>query len=114
MLDCFAAALAAADRRLRDQPDIDLVEAMQGIPLDVFGELCLSVPGQFSAIRGRLPTMASDEVQRNWTGNSGRPLLDQSLAFVRTLIALHGSRGGGRPTASASSTSAAAGAGCCG
>jgi SAM-dependent methyltransferase len=32
-----------------------------------------------------LPSMASAEVQNNWTGNNGYPLLRQTLNFVRTV-----------------------------
>lgn len=94
MLELFAAEVAAADGILRDRPGAELAQAMHRVPLEVFGELCLAVPEHYSAIRSRLPTMASDEVQRNWTGNCGRALLDQSLAFVRTMLVMRAVHGG--------------------
>lgn len=94
MLDLFADQLAAADRRLSEDDCLPLSEAMRRIPLEVFGELCLSVPDSLQAIRSRLPTMASDEVQGNWTGNCGQALMNQSVAFVRTMFSMHGGRGG--------------------
>jgi SAM-dependent methyltransferase len=72
---------------------LELSAAMRRIPLEVFGELCLAVPDNLNAIRSRLPTMASDEVQRNWTGNCGQVLMSQSVAFVRTMLSMHGNRG---------------------
>lgn len=72
MLELFAHELAAVERRLAHDPLVSLSEAMRRIPLEVFGELCLSVPDTLESIRSRLPAMASDEVQRNWTGNCGR------------------------------------------
>ena len=93
MLELFADELAAADRRLAEDPRLELSAAMRRIPLEVFGELCLAVPDNLNAIRSRLPTMASDEVQRNWTGNCGQVLMSQSVAFVRTMLSMHGNRG---------------------
>jgi SAM-dependent methyltransferase len=94
MLELFASELVAADRSLGRNPGMGLPEAMRHVPLEVFGELCLAVPENLPAIRAVLPTMASDEVQRNWTGNCGQALMSQSIAFVRTLFAMHGRRGG--------------------
>lgn len=94
MLELFAHELTAVERRLTQDPLLPLSEVMQRIPLEVFGELCLSVPGELGALRSRLPTMASDEVQRNWTGNCGQALMNQSVAFVRTMLSMQGSRGG--------------------
>ena len=93
MLELFANELASADRRLAEDPRLELSAAMRRIPLEVFGELCLAVPGNLNAIRSRLPTMAADEVQRNWTGNCGQALMSQSVAFVRTMLSMHGNRG---------------------
>jgi SAM-dependent methyltransferase len=93
MLELFANELAAADQRLAEDPRLELSAAMRRIPLEVFGELCLAVPDNLNAIRSRLPTMASDEVQRNWTGNCGQALMSQSVAFVRTMLSMHGNRG---------------------
>ena len=97
MLELFARELADIDRRLARDPSVQLSEAMRRIPLEVFGGLCLDVPATLGAIRARLPTMAADEVQRNWTGNCGQALMNQSVAFVRTMFSMRGDRGG-KPT----------------
>jgi SAM-dependent methyltransferase len=57
----------------------------------------ISMPlGEFPRISGALPRMASAEVQTNWTGNHGIPLLRQSCNFVRS-AAYHFVRHVGRP-----------------
>lgn len=94
MLELFTRELGTAERRLTDDPRLELSEVMHMIPLEVFGQLCLSVPDGLPAIRSRLPTMASEEVQRNWTGNCGQALMNQSVAFVKTMLSMHRGRGG--------------------
>jgi hypothetical protein len=42
----------------------------------------------FPNLSGVLPRMANEQVQRDWTGNSGIPLLRQTLGFVRS-VELH-------------------------
>lgn len=55
---------------------------LRTLPLQSFGELLLDIPEFHHALRAWLPSMASDEVQRNWTGTCGLPLLNQSVDFV--------------------------------
>ena len=90
MLELFATELVRIDRLLADDRNLTIPEAMRTIPLEVFGELLLGVPEQLPALAARLPSMPADQVQRNWTGNHGMPLMVQSLAFVRTLLGLWG------------------------
>ena len=46
------------------------------IPLDAFGLLLIGLPrDDLPALSRLLPRMASDETQRNFTGNSGEALL---------------------------------------
>ena len=92
MLELFSAELARVDRLLAQAPETPLPEALRNVPLEIFGELLLDPPAHLPALAARLPAMASEEVQRNWTGNHGRVLMSQSLAFVRTLLALWGRR----------------------
>jgi hypothetical protein len=83
---CFRSALEAADRA----PDLEDPEQwprlFSSIPLDVFGLLLLGVPATLPRLRSHLPMMPSDDVQRQWTGNAGRTLLMQSVAFVRSML----------------------------
>jgi hypothetical protein len=48
--------------------------------------MLLDVPSQYPHIKAFLPSMASEEVQMHWTGAHGEVLLDQSLAFIKTMI----------------------------
>lgn len=93
MLELFATELVRIDRLLAGDRNLTLPEAMQTIPLEVFGELLLGVPEQLPALAARLPAMPAEQVQRSWTGNHGMPLMTQSLAFVRTLFGLWGRHG---------------------
>ena len=53
--------------------------------LDDFGELMISLPlAQFPMVSRVLPRMAHPDVQAEWTGSTGLPLLRQSLSFVRS------------------------------
>ncbi|HWK53802.1 MAG TPA: class I SAM-dependent methyltransferase, partial [Hyphomicrobiales bacterium] len=59
--------------------------ALRQLPLESFGELLLEVPANRPALGRMLPSMASDDVQRHWTGASGQTLMTQSLDFVRSV-----------------------------
>jgi SAM-dependent methyltransferase len=64
-----------------------LPQLRQGLGLDDFGELMISMPmAQFPNLSLALPKMASAEVQNQWTGNNGIPLLRQSTSFVRSAV----------------------------
>jgi len=59
---------------------------MRRLGLDDFGEILLNMPlEEFPRASRLLPTMASAEIQRSWTGTDGYPLLRQSCNFVRSL-----------------------------
>jgi len=56
------------------------------LPLDAFGLLMIGLPREdLPAISRLLPAMASEETQRNFTGNAGVTLLGQTLSFARTM-----------------------------
>jgi SAM-dependent methyltransferase len=61
-------------------------EALCGLPLEIFAALTLGVPDSMPFTQRRLPMMAPDQVQQDWTGNSGWPLMAQSLDFIRTMV----------------------------
>lgn len=64
----------------------DAIRALRRLGLDDFGALLLSMPNpEFPRLSALLPSMASQEVQQNWTGSSGIPLLKQTLNFVRSM-----------------------------
>jgi hypothetical protein len=92
MFELFRSELDHVEALLTRAPQTPLHEALHTVPLEIFSELLLVVPDHLPALAARLPAMASEEVQRNWTGNHGRVLMSQSLAFVRTMLALWGRR----------------------
>ena len=62
------------------------VRELGDLCLDDFAEVLLNMPDQsVPHLSSLLPRMASEEVQKNWTGASGYVLLRQSLTFVRTV-----------------------------
>ena len=64
----------------------DLFKKLPALSLSDFGLLMLSMPDpQFPRISALLPRMATDEIQKSWTGTSGEALLTQTLDFVRSL-----------------------------
>jgi SAM-dependent methyltransferase len=66
----------------------DCLRELRGIGLTNFGDLLFSMPRpEWPTLSGILPTMASPEVQRSWTGADGKALLQQSLDFVMTASA---------------------------
>ena len=58
---------------------------LRQLSLQEFSALLLDIPEFAPALRSWLPSMPSDEVQRNWTGTCGLALLNQSIDFVRSL-----------------------------
>lgn len=69
------------------------LQKIQALPLDDFGHFLLGVPESLPAMRALLPRMADPQVQTNWTGSSGETLLQQSIAFVRTIVAAYAENG---------------------
>lgn len=64
----------------------DIIEQLRLLGLDDFGAFIISLPNsRYPKISAKLPRMASEEVQRNWTGDSGIRLLRLSSAFMRSV-----------------------------
>src|SRR5690349_14500534 len=62
------------------------LDRLRELCLDDFGEFMFGLPfADFPNLSSVLPGMASEEVQRNWTGNSGLALLQQTTGFVRSV-----------------------------
>lgn len=75
----------------------ELIAQLRVLGLDDFGLFLISLPNErFPRISSKLPRMASDEIQRQWTGGSGSTLLRLSCAFMRS-VAYNFSRHTGRP-----------------
>ena len=85
MLNIFEEELIWVNSAMEDFHTSDLPSLFERIPLEVFGKLLLDIPDQYANIKSFFPSMASEEIQKNWTGSYGETLLNQSLAFMKTL-----------------------------
>jgi len=61
-------------------------ELLSQVPLEVLGEVYLGLRPGYPALVAALPSMAPVQVQRDWTGADGAPLMDQSCAFIKSLV----------------------------
>ena len=82
----FVSELMDTEKNWESDLSLSPCDALRGLPLEIFAALTLAVPDSMPFTQRRLPSMASDQVQRDWTGNSGWPLMSQSLDFIRTLL----------------------------
>jgi hypothetical protein len=68
------------------QSPAEMFELLRGLPLDLVGQTLMHLSPEYEGpLRGKLPRMGSEEVQKNWTGASGYHLLQQTTAFVRAV-----------------------------
>ena len=86
MLSLFEEELKSINEKMKEVHPSEVPGLFRKIPLDVFGKLLLDVPGQYENIKKYFPSMPSEQVQRNWTGTHGETLLNQTLAFVKTMV----------------------------
>lgn len=86
MLRIFKSQVSKIEEHLKAHPNTGRRECLimlRKIGLTGFGELMFSLPNsEFPSISAVMPRMASDDVQKNWTGNFGDTLLKQSLDFA--------------------------------
>lgn len=86
MLEYAKEALRALENDRGVTTRQDAIAGLRQLSLDEFGLILLCMPDpEYPKLSRLLPAMASDEVQRNWTGSHGVALLKQTTAFVRTL-----------------------------
>jgi SAM-dependent methyltransferase len=83
-----ARELAAIDHQMA-RGNRDIPKLFRHVSLDDFGKLLLDVPSSYPNIKGHFPTMAPDDIQRQWTGASGDALLKQTTAFVRSALSAY-------------------------
>ncbi len=86
MITLFDKKLQEIDMKMASARPFEIPLLFKGIPLDIFGQLLLDIPPKLPNIKAFFPSMASEEVQKNWTGAYGDTLLTQSLAFIKVLI----------------------------
>jgi SAM-dependent methyltransferase len=77
-------------KALETDPDVatraDAINALRRLGMGDFGVVLLSMPHPaYPKLSRLLPAMASEKAQRNWTGNHGLPLLQQTTEFVRAM-----------------------------
>lgn len=86
MIDLFESELSQIDKEMALVQPSAIPRLFRRIPLEIFGTVLLDIPSRFPNMKAFFPSMASEEVQRNWTGAHGNNLLLQSTAFVKTLV----------------------------
>ena len=78
--------LTAIDARLSETLPSQIPQLLDALPLGVWGKLLLDVPPRYANLKAFFPSMPSDIIQTNWTGNHGTSLLSQTVAFVESLV----------------------------
>jgi SAM-dependent methyltransferase len=74
----------------KDGSTLSSLAILRRLPLSEFGAFFIRLPDPaFPALSRILPSMASDEVQRHWTGAHGMTLLSQTLSFVKIVDAMY-------------------------
>ena len=89
------ALLARANYLMAAGRQDDAFRTLRRLSLEQLAELLVDVPRRFTALKTVLPEMPSEDVQRSWTGNTGRVVLAQAAAFVRSVekaFVLHSGR----------------------
>jgi SAM-dependent methyltransferase len=87
MFEYLKPILADAEERASENDKEGMYDALRRLPFEQFNDFLITLPDeQFPAISSLAPRMAPADVQIGWTGNSGRPLLTQSLAFIKTVL----------------------------
>jgi SAM-dependent methyltransferase len=86
LLESSLSILDGAEKNARVTSRRDVVLHLRQVGLDDFGQILIGMPDKkYPKVSGLLPKMASEQVQRDWTGNHGLELLKQTNTFVRFL-----------------------------
>lgn len=80
----FHRELKRIDRELRSGKPLS-PELLSRVPLEVLGEVYVGLAG-YPSLAAALPSMAPAQVQRDWTGADGQPLMSQSCAFLNSVV----------------------------
>ncbi len=78
--------LKAIDAALPGTAPGDRPKLFARVPLEIFARLSLERPPELPNLAAYFPAMPPDQLQQQWVGNSGPVLLNQSVAFVRSLV----------------------------
>src|SRR5690349_9245549 len=82
----YDALLSAIDTRVAGTGSHEIPRLLSDLPLAVWAELLLDVPAKYPNIKALFPSMPPDIVQDNWTGTHGIHLMNQTRAFIDSLI----------------------------
>ena len=95
---CSKEVLASAEAVAGLEAGVEeVLSSLRRLPLDEFGAVLAGIPDpRFPNLSRALPAMADAQVQQDWTGNTGLPLLRQTLSFVRS-VSLRAAEITGRP-----------------
>jgi SAM-dependent methyltransferase len=86
LIESVSAVLRDAERNDKIATRFDLVKYLRQVGLDDMGLVLINMPDEkYPKISRLLPSMASQQVQKNWTGDHGAPLLMKTNTFVRFL-----------------------------
>lgn len=77
------AARRKADRLFGSGREAEAFRVLRRLSVEQLGELTHDGARGHPHLQAALPEMPSERVQRDWTGNAGRPLLRQTCDFVR-------------------------------
>ena len=75
-----------AERSARKGATEDCLRQLRGLCLDEFALVLHGIPDErYPGLSSVLPAMASVDVQRDWTGAAGVPLLTLRVAFIEKI-----------------------------
>ncbi len=85
-IETVCEALADAEKNNAIATRSHAVVFLRKVGLDDFGLIMIGMPNaQYPKLSRLLPSMASEKVQKEWTGSSGATLLMQTNTFIRFL-----------------------------
>ena len=86
LIETVYTALENAEKSKNIQTRQQAVEGLRKVGLDDFGLILIGMPDKkYPKLSKLLPSMASEKVQWDWTGNVGPALLIQTNTFIRFL-----------------------------
>lgn len=86
LIETVHAVLESAEKNEKIQTRQQAVECLRKVGLDDFGLILIGMPNiKYPKLSKLLPSMASEKVQWDWTGNAGPALLMQTNTFIRFL-----------------------------
>ena len=82
-------ALVAVEQKIKDLNPQQIQQAFETVPLDIFAEIQIERPAEYPNIMQWLPQMPEAQIQINWTGSANHVLMNQTVAFIKTIISTY-------------------------